>query len=273
MAPITLAVVPSSTPGDSKAALAGVCGALTKLLGTTVTAYHPETYSELTAALEKDRVQYAWMSPALVVMTGEHMQLTPLLSAVRGERTDYCSALFVDAASPVTSIEELRGKRIAYVDRTSAAGYLYPRLELASRGVDPPGLFGTELFLHSHAEVVRAVFDGRADVGATYAERPPEGEPVRRAGFLDVVPDRRARVIEWTGPIPNDVIAGHGLLPKTAHRELSNAILTLAERDDGRELLYNAFHCRAFITTPRNTLGPLRDKVRLARMHGLLTHL
>lgn len=272
MRPITLAVVPSSTPGDSRAALADVCHELGLLLGTSVHAFHPETYMHLVAELEKDRVQYAWMSPALVVLATEHIQLRPLLSSVRGERTAYCAALFVDARRPITSMAECRGKRVAWVDQTSASGYLYPRLELASRGIDPEELFSEQLFMRSHAEVVRAVLDGRAEVGATYAARPPEGQPVTRAGFHDVAPGHAVRVLEWTAEIPNDVIAGHGLLSRDDHRVFGNAILTLCERPDGRRMLYQAFHAEQFVTTPRNTLGPLSKLVEQARMHGLLTH-
>jgi hypothetical protein len=53
----------------------------------------------------------------------------------------------------------------------------------------------------------------------------------------------------------------------------SNAILTLAEREDGRRLLHAAFHANRFVTTPRNALRPLWEHVRLARKHGLLPHL
>ena len=270
---ITLAVVPSATPGDSRAALSALCEELAKLLGTDVSCLHPGTYDELTSALEKDRVQYAWMSPAQMVMAGEHFQLRPLLSAVRNERTDYCSVLFVDAGSPVQSIEELRGKRIAWVNRTSAAGYLFARLQLAAHGLEPEGLFAAELFESSHAGVVRAVVEGRADVGATYAERPADGDPITRAGFVHVAPEHPFRVLEWSATIPNDVIAGHGLLTRDQHRTFGNAILTLAEREQGRKLLFNAFHAERFVTTPRNTFGPLYDLVRLARAHGLLAHL
>ncbi|MDB4956363.1 MAG: uncharacterized protein JWO36_3932 [Myxococcales bacterium] len=272
MPSITFAVVPSSTPGDSRVALDAVCTELTKLLGTTVRGTCPESYSALVSELEKDRVQYAWMSPALLVLTEENIQLRPLLSAVRGNRTDYCAALFVDADQPIHKLEQLAGKTVAWVDPTSAS-YLYPRLHLAARGVDPAELFGEELFLRSHAEVVRAVFDGRADAGATYAERPKRGEPIQRAGFCDVMPDRPARVLEWSQPIPNDVIVGHGLLSRPDHRSFSNAILTLAERPNGRQLLYNAFHTEQFVTTPRAALRPLFDLVRLARSRGLFPHL
>src|SRR5438067_732114 len=90
MSSITLAVVPSTTPGDSKAALQAVCDELGKLLETKVNALNPESYTDLARELERDRVQYAWMSPGLLVLTAEIIQLRPLLSAVRGDRTDYC---------------------------------------------------------------------------------------------------------------------------------------------------------------------------------------
>jgi phosphonate transport system substrate-binding protein len=273
VAGITLAVVPSATPGDSPTALAALCEAMGKLLGKRVTCLHPETYGELTDALEKGRIDYAWMSPAQMVMAGEHMQLTPLLSAVRNEKTDYSSVLFVEATSPARFTEQLRGKKIAWVDRTSAAGYLFVRLQLAARGIEPDAFFGGEVFEKSHTGVVRAVLEGRADAGATYAERPADGAPITRSGFVAVAPERAIRVLEWTATIPNDVIVGHGLLSKDDHRVFGNAILTLSEREDGRKLLYNAFHAERFVTTPRNTLKPLYDLVRLARAHGLLAHL
>ena len=273
MPSITLGVVPSSTPGDRRAALDAVCAALGKLLDIRVIGTMPESYAELASELEKDRIQYAWMSPTLMVLTSEQIKLQPLLSAVRGEATEYCSALFVDGQGPARSIAGLRDKTVAWVDRTSASGYLYPRIHLAARGIDPAALFRKELFLRSHDEVVRAVLDGRADVGATYAEQPPPGQPILRAGFCDVAPDHPIRVLEWTQAIPNDLIAGHGLIPRAEHRVFGNAVLTLAEREDGRRLLFNAFHTERFMTTPNNALRPLLMLVALARKHGLLNQL
>jgi hypothetical protein len=63
---------------------------------------------------------------------------------------------------------------------------------------------------------------------------------------------------------------GHGLLSKPEHRVFSNAILTLAEQEQGRRLLMRAFAAEAFMTTPRNTLKPVQDLVEAARAHGLL---
>jgi phosphonate transport system substrate-binding protein len=274
MGEITLAVVPSSTPGDdSRFVLDGLCVALTKLLDVPVSGINSRSYQDLAAELEKGRVDYAWMSPTLMLLTSEHIQLRPLLSAVRDGTTEYCSALFVDDAMPVDDIDDLHNTTVAWVDSTSASGYLMPRLMLAARGKDPAHFFRKELFLRSHAEVVRAVLDGRADCGATYAQRPEGDEPVKRAGWLHVAPQRQVRVLEYSQPIPNDVIVGHGLIEKSEHREFANAILTLGELENGRRLLYRAFHAERFQTTPRNALKPLEMLLQTARSHGLFSHL
>jgi phosphonate transport system substrate-binding protein len=273
MGAITLAVVPSSTPGDSRFALDGLCVALTKILDQPVHGINSASYQDLASELEKDRVDYAWMSPALMMLTNERIQLRPLLTAVRNGLTEYNAALFVDAARPWYSIDDVRGKTIAWVDPTSASGYLVPRMHIASRGHDPSNYFANEVFLRSHTEVVKAVAEGRADVGATYAEIPEPGDPLTRAGFLDVAPTHPMRVIEWSGKIPNDMIVGRGLMSKPEHRLFSNAILTLAELDKGKRLLRKAFAADTFMTTPRNTLRPLQELVATARRNGVLPHL
>jgi len=270
---LTLAVVPSATPGDNRAALEDLCGRLSASLDTQVVGMLPDSYSDLQSQLERDRVQYAWMPPALIVLGSEKLRLEPLLSSVREDKTEYRAVLFVDAASAFRDTRDLVGKKIAWVDPASASGYLVPRLHLASKGIDPARLFGEEMFVKSHAEVVRAVFAGRAHAGATYAHRPPQGEPIKRAGFLDVMPDRQARVLEWTQAIPSDVIAGHGLIPRAQHRVFSNALLTLAHEDAGRRALFQVFHADRFAITPRDALRPLWQMVRLARQHGLLNQL
>jgi ABC-type phosphate/phosphonate transport system substrate-binding protein len=83
-------------------------------------------------------------------------------------------------------------------------------------------------------------------------------------------PDRHIRVIEWSRPIPNDMIVGHGLLSKPEHRIFGNAILTLAESERGRRLLHSVFHADRFMTTPRLALKPVEEIVELARAHGVM---
>ncbi len=260
-------------PGQVSRALDDLTGHLTDALGAPVVGLVCESYGGLVSELERDRVQFAWMPPALLVLAEERMALRPLISAVRGDRTAYRSVLFVDAGSAYQSIDDLRGKTVAWVDPSSAAGYLYPRLHLAARGTDPSTHFGTELFLKSHHEVVRAVLDGRADIGATFAERPGFGAPIRRAGFIEVDPKRSVRVLEWTGLIPNDLIVAHGLLPQRQQQAFAHALLQLGTSPTGRRLLQGVFQAEKFMLASSRTLRPLRHLIQVAREHGLLSQL
>src|SRR5262245_6015534 len=122
MGEVTLAVVPSSTPGDARAALDALCASLAKLLGHPVKGINCASYSNLALELEKDRVDYAWMSPTLMILTNENIQLRPILSAIRDERMDYRACLFVDGDSSFRTVEDVRGKTVAWVDHSSAAG-------------------------------------------------------------------------------------------------------------------------------------------------------
>jgi phosphonate transport system substrate-binding protein len=271
--PVTFAVVPSMSPRKARPALDALTTHLEEMLGIPVHGVHSESYGSLVSALERDKVQFAWMPPALLVLADERLDLKPLVSAVRGDRTAYRAVLFVDAAAPYQAVEDLKGKTVAWVDSTSAAGYLYPRLHLAARGIDPASHFGEELFLKSHHEVAKAVLDGRADVGATFAERPAFGSPIRRAGFLEVEQPRPVRVLEWTALIPNDLIVAHGLLPLRQQTDFAQAILQLCTSPQGRKLLQAVFQAERFMLASRRTLKPLRYLVQQAREQGLLTQL
>jgi phosphonate transport system substrate-binding protein len=271
--PITLGVVPSFSPDKARDALDDLTEHLTEALGAPVTGLQADSYGALVSELERDRVQFAWMPPALLVLAEERLELRPLVSAVRGDRIAYRSILFVDENAPYQSVEELRGATVAWVDRTSAAGYLYPRLHLLSRGLDPSTHFGKELFARSHHDVVRAVLNGRAQVGATFAERPPFGAPIRRAGFLEVDATRSVRVLEWTGLIPNDLIVAHGLLPVRQQQSFAQAILQVGATPRGRQLLGAVFQADRFMLASSKNLRPLRQLVAVAREHGLLSQL
>ncbi len=79
----------------------------------------------------------------------------------------------------LTDLDALAGKRVAWVDRDSCAGYLFPKLELLERGRPPDSLFVGQCFLESHIRVVRAVRDGEAELRARAERTRAEWNAVR----------------------------------------------------------------------------------------------
>ena len=93
------------------------------------------TYERLAELVSKREIDLAWLSPIVLVSLARNKHVVPLLSFCRDRKTNYTCALLVSPTSHISTFEELHGKRVAWVDWHSAAGYVLPRIELAAHGV------------------------------------------------------------------------------------------------------------------------------------------
>lgn len=235
--PIRFAIV-SGAPA-AQALLLAVCGELAKHVEREVSPLVLRTYGGLADEMKTGKVHIAWAPPLLAIELERAGSARVALCAKRAGRVDYQAALFVPKDSPIAAPEDLRGKRIAWVAKESAAGYIFPRLKLASLGLDPETLFADESFRRTHEAVVRAVLDGNADVGATYVSHAEDGgsAPVS-AGWLEAgVSSDDVRVLLTAGPIPADVIAFASGLEAPLADKLGDGLRALGKSDSIRALL------------------------------------
>ncbi len=74
-----------------------------------------------------------------VAATNGGAPLTPIGVTVtkEGEEPGYESLAVVPAGSDITSVEEMKGHTVCFVDPGSTSGYLYPSAELLSVGLNP----------------------------------------------------------------------------------------------------------------------------------------
>ncbi|CUH94848.1 hypothetical protein P22_0914 [Propionispora sp. 2/2-37] len=112
----------------------------------------------------------------------------------------YTGYIIARSDSGFQSLEDLRGKRFAFVDRQSASGYIYPRAILLHGGKDPEHFFGETAFLGNHNRVIEAVADGSVDAGGTYSEAL---EDAKSRGL----PIEKLKILAQSEHIPKDVIA------------------------------------------------------------------
>jgi ABC-type phosphate/phosphonate transport system substrate-binding protein len=87
--------------------------------------------------------------------------------------------------------------------------------------------FAEDVFLRSHAEVVRAITTGQVDVGATCFNVVSDAVHIGRTTYtgshglaLDKV-----RIVAQAGPIPSDIFAVHRSVPQAALVKLQNALV------------------------------------------------
>jgi phosphonate transport system substrate-binding protein len=254
---------------ETPAALERFGAQLAHEIGEEITVDVVPTYAALEAALAAGQAQLAWLPPILLA-DGDESRLVPLVTSLRDGASEYCSVLFVRADSNLVTLADLRGSTVAWVDLCSAAGYLLPRLHLVAEGLRLESLFGQERFLGSHDAVVRAVFDGTADVGATFGGPPNSSDADARSGFSDVEPSQPVRVIFRSGPVPSDAVVCDGTLPTATRIRVTAALLHLGTFAVGRRVTRRLFGADGFATFDPHALAKLRGLVTGARARGWL---
>jgi len=218
--------------------LQAFCAALEHATGLSVGAQTHRDYGALLQAVLARKVDLFWLPPLMAVRAFDERVGTPLLVPVREGSSAFWSVLFCRRDSPIRSIDDLSGKRIAWVDPQSASGYTVMRAWLVARGIDVDRTFSRAGFVGSHDAVVGTVLGGKADVGATYAHVDEHGKVITASWH-----DAPVRVLGMAGPIPSDVLAAgaalseetmqvlRGALTGTVDTELRAAALTLFEAD------------------------------------------
>lgn len=242
--PIRLGIGQPNGAAHARKAKAALEPYLSRAMGRPVSVEILPDYEALAAALAKGAVDVAWTTPLAFVMAQRmNKDVTAVAKAMRDGKLYYRAALIVRADAATRTLADVKGKRVAWVSRGSSSGYLFPRALLASRGEDPDRFFSAETFALDHPGVCQAVRSGAADVGATFANERPGGEPPQADGCAaDAPPVSDFRVIAVGGPITNDVIAARPGLDERLTGPVLAAFAGMARDQPGRGVLAEVFH-------------------------------
>ncbi|AKT37038.1 phosphate/phosphite/phosphonate ABC transporter substrate-binding protein [Chondromyces crocatus] len=234
-------------------ALDRFCAALGKTAGYPVVMHDLADYGDLIDALYAGDVDIAWLPPIIALRATARGRAIPIALPMRGGTAFYATALFTHPSSRIRDLAQLRGAHAAWVDQSSAAGYLVIRASLRQRGIDLNRLFASETFYGSHAAVGKAVLEGAADVGASFVHLDPRRSRPRRAGWGDVP----VRMLATAGPIPSDMIAATVRTPVEKIRAVQTALLHPS--DELRVAATALLGAEGFIEVTSEHLAPIQD--------------
>jgi phosphonate transport system substrate-binding protein len=256
---------------DGKAPFEELCALASTAAGVRFEPVMTSSYDELALAIRDGEVGLAWLPPVPTIELEGRGAASVLAIPTRRGATMYHAAFIVRRGGPKT-LAELRGRRAAWVQRDSAAGYLVPRMHLAAQGFDVLRFFSRELFVHSHGGVVDAVLAGDADVGATFCNiDAPSGKVVGSAWHDESgVSIRPIDVITTMGPIPNDALVASTELPAGARSSLTRWLLTLDAQASGRakHIFERLLGAGDFRVPAPNHYEMLRHALRAAHARG-----
>lgn len=213
--------------------------------GYRVTATVPTSYVATIEAMCAGRVDIAFLAPFAYVLANQKCGADVRLVSVRAQLPFYKSQILYRADLNVKTLNDLRGKRFAFVTPASASGYLFPAAMLKKNGIDPDRFFSQVLFAGGHDRVVLAIYTGSVDAGATFGD---EVFSDARTTVLRQYPDVRdkVKVLAYTDPIPNDTVSFRRDLPEEVKEKTTKALFRIAETAPGKETLDRLYQIQGF---------------------------
>ncbi len=220
--------IPFNNPSAMMEAHQPVLDGLAKALGydraCMVTA---PNYEGVLSLLLQKKIDAAWFGTVAYIrarMAG--VPVEPLVCPVRKKKHSYRGAIICRKDKPYKTLTDLKGKRVAFVEPSSASGYLFPKSLLVHAGLKIPGdivsrEFGEVDFLGKHDTVVVAVYLGKYDAGAVYngsIENVFQGDPKK---------SEELRTLALTEPIYNEPIIVLSSLSKERKELIKKAFLSL----------------------------------------------
>jgi phosphonate transport system substrate-binding protein len=215
--------------------------------GVPTRMYFASDYAGVSQAFAAKQIEIANMSPAVYAATWMDTNggVEPILVTREPDgSTAYVALMYVRADSGITSLEQMRGKSMAWADPNSASGYLIPRAELRAAGLNPESYFSRTGFAGGHDQALVAVLNKQYDGGVCWSSgQGAESEGFSR-GVLRAAVDKGMlkmsdlRIIWRSRPIQNgpivvrtdlppefkqDMIAFHLALPAT-HPDIHKAV-------------------------------------------------
>ena len=177
------------------------------------------SYEALTQGIAEGIIDVGWFSPFAYVDARDKAGVSPLVTPMINGTYSYKGLIVTHKDSGITSLKELGDKRVGFVDKKSASGYIYAKHMMSMNGVDVNRDLKEALFMGSHDQVIQGVLSKEVHAGATYDEALAHAE--KNGKDLSNI-----RTLISTDDIPKLAISASPKMSGDKRRTLIDAFLT-----------------------------------------------
>jgi phosphonate transport system substrate-binding protein len=227
---VVLALKPDKNPDKMLEEREALTTALSKILERPVRVIVPLSAAVIIEGLANGSIDLGWLSATDMVRARQAGAAELLLVGEIDGKREYSSLWLCLKEKPYTSIEDLRGKPVAFASLTSTSGHLIPRLDLKQRGLidkDPTEFFGKGNVWYGtgYMSGVERLLAGEVDAAAVsdyVFEKDNHMTPQQKS---------RLRILARQGPVPTHVLAVSSRLDTAARDSLRSALLAFSTND------------------------------------------
>jgi phosphonate transport system substrate-binding protein len=223
-AEIKLGVLPRLSPQELMTMFGPLAEYLSKETGEKVTLVIPKDFEAYKAAVKAGQVDLGFSNPIIYVQLKKETALEPLaLSAEPKAGARFRGIIIARKDSGIEKVQDLKGKKLIFVDKDSAGGYIFQMLALSKAGLNVEKDFTTLPFAKKHDNVVMAVFNKTADAGGI------------REDDLDKLKDKvdlsQIKIVGYSDYFPNWPMYATSKLDKGDADKVKAALLKLKKGD------------------------------------------
>ncbi len=235
---------------------------LAETLGVEIEHFAATDYAAVVEALRHGNADVGFMGSLQYVLAHDQAGAKPLLGEIYNGSATYVSRIFVRRDSGIKSLEDLRGKSMAFVDPISSSGYMYPLdifrdQKLISSREDADRFFKKIYFAGGDEQAIRAVLNNFVDAAGIgqYAYDLLRGE-------------ERDQIVSLgeSKPIPSHCVVVREGLDEDLTERFSKALLALNDGPN-QELLQLLYSVDGYIPVTHATYEGVE---KVAREYGFL---
>jgi len=262
---LTVEFVPSQNAGTIEAKAKPLEGLLKKQLGIPVSVSVSTDYNTIVEAMGSKKVDIGFLPPDAYVLAHKQYKSKAILQAQRfgvSEPDDkatkelvnyYRSQILVRKDSGITSIKDLKGKKIAVQDTTSTAGWIFPAVELLEHGVNVNKDGIKTVQVKGHDQGVLSVYNKNTDAAFVF-------QGARNIVKKDV-PNIMSQVVPiyTTGKIPNDTITARGDMSAKWQKKIAEAFKEIAKTKEGHAIISSVYSHQGYADSKDSNFNIIRD--------------
>ena len=164
----------------------------------------------------------------------------------------YYGMIFVRKDSGIKNVVDMKGKRFAWVDKATTAGWLFPLHFFHKQGIqDPQSSYLKEsYFTGTHEDAILDVLNGKADIGAA------KNTVFYRLAETDKRVVDELEILAESPLVPANSLAFAPHVPSSLRNAVKKILLGMSDDPDGRAILAE-FGARRFIETTEHDYDPV----------------
>lgn len=217
--PLRVMLIPADggTESGTKADYQPIFNAITRLTALHFSLAVGQSYGAVVEAMCNHLVEIAFLGPVAYVQAHDRGCAQLLAVAVEQGESVYYAGMFAPKTSAIHTLQDLKGKRIAFGDINSASSFTFQMAMMLDAGLDPPKDFAQIRMTGSHANSIAALEQGQVDVACLSFD---SYEKAVREGAVD---PGKFKVIAKSMPIPYPPLALNTRLPDALKHRLKDA--------------------------------------------------